>query len=408
MIAVISFARSLHSIAIALAALVCVTSALYYAASLYCARDFLRRPAERPRGFAPPISILKPVCGLDRAAYENFASFCRQRYPRFQILFGSDREDDPGLDVARRVAEDFPSVDIRIVVHRGERTNNPKVGSLAAMAAEARHPLLLVSDSDIRVGPEHLSRMVAPMADPGVGAVTCLYRSLGDGFAGTLDALGLATEFHPSVLLARRLEGISFGMGSGTLVQKSALEASGGFEAIADFLADDYLLGNLPVRAGYRAELASDVVDHELGTTSLRGVIDHQIRWNRGTRAVRPGGYAGLAVAQATPAALLLLVLAAASPAAWALSALALSTRLAAAWYVAVQVMEDPTARRAFWLVPLRDLFGFGLWLAGFGGDSVVWRGKRLRLGAGGRLAPALADDLPNAASELARTGIAS
>ena len=376
------------AVARVLAAVLCVTATGYCLFAIYCARAFFSRGTSGKSPFIPPITILKPVCGLDRSTYENFASFCRQDYPKYQILFGAEREDDPGIAVARQVARDFPDVDIRVVIKGGSRATNPKVGTLVALARAARHPFLLVSDSDIRVGPTHLSALVAPMADPKVGVVTCLYRSAAVGLAGTLDALGLSTDFQPSVLVAQKIEGISFGMGSGTLVRRTALEAAGGFGAIADSLADDYLLGNLPVRAGYRAVLVPHVVEHELSTSTLRGIVDHQLRWNRGIRAVRPGGYAGLLFTQSVPASVLLLVLTAGSPAGWAACALTLACRLAMAWFVAVRCLDDRAAGRSLWLVPLRDLLSYALWLAAFFGKSVVWRGNRYRLEPGGRLAP--------------------
>ena len=371
-----------------LAAGLCVTGTGYCLFAIYCARGFFSRAGSRRAPFTPPIAILKPVCGLDRSTYENFASFCRQDYPEYQILFGADDESDPGIAVARQIARDFPDVDIRIVIKGGSRAANPKVGTLVALARAARHPFLLVSDSDIRVGPTHLGALAEPMVDPRVGVVTCLYRSAAVGLAGTLDALGLSTDFQPSVLVAQRIEGISFGMGSGTLVRRSALEAAGGFGAIADSLADDYLLGNLPVRAGYRAVLVPHVVEHELSTSTLRGIVDHQMRWNRGIRAVRPGGYAGLLFTQAVPATVLLLLLTGGSPAAWAACAVTLACRLGMAWFVAVRCLGDRAAGRWLWLVPLRDLLSYALWLAAFFGKSVVWRGNRYRLEAGGRLAP--------------------
>jgi ceramide glucosyltransferase len=370
-----------------LAATLCVTAVGYCAFAVYCAHDFFSRAARLNAQFTPPITILKPVYGLDRSTYENFASFCRQDYPEYQILFGAECENDAGIAVARQVARDFPNLDIRIVVKSSSRAANPKVGTLAALARLARHPFLLVSDSDIRVGPTHLSALARPMADPNVGVVTCLYRSGAIGLAGTLDALGLSTDFQPSVLVARKIEGISFGMGSGTLVRRSALDAAGGFDAMADSLADDYLLGNLPVRAGYRAELAPHVVEHELATSTLRGIVDHQLRWNRGIRAVRPGGYAGLLFTQGVPAGLLFLLLTGGSPAGWAACALTLASRLGMAWFVAVRCLGDRAAGRSLWLVPLRDLLSCALWLAAFFGKSVVWRGNRYRLEAGGRLA---------------------
>jgi ceramide glucosyltransferase len=197
-------------------------------------------------------------------------------------------------------------------------------------------------------------------------------------------------------------------MGSGILIRKTALAIAGGFDAIADFLADDYLLGNLPVRAGYRAELSADVVDHELGTTTLRGVVEHQIRWNRGTRAARPFGYAGLVLTQGTPASLALFALAGAFPLARTLCAATLALRLAVAWFVAVECLRDTGARKSLWLVPLRDLFSFALWLSAYFGDSVNWRGRRFRLEAGGRLIAREPERALEPSADLARTNIAS
>jgi ceramide glucosyltransferase len=383
-----SFPHILTRLGILTSAAICLSSCGYYVLAVSCARSFFRRPLRRNDGFTPPITVLKPLCGLDCGAYENFASFCRQSYPDCQIVFGSDDEADPALVEARGIARDFPERDIRVVVHRGPRTPNPKVGLLATMAAEASHPLLLISDSDIRVEKDHLRRLVAPMADPEVGVVTCLYRSGAEGFASSLAALGLSTDFQPAVLVARHLEGISFGLGSGILIRRAVLDAVGGFAAIADYLSDDYLLGLLPVRAGYRAELVAEVVRHELGGSTLRGVLDRQMRWNRGIRSVRPLGYAGLFFTQGTPASLLLLALAWPFPAALVLSATTLTLRLAMAWLIAVRYLRDESAKRSLWLVPARDLLGFALWLGAFLGSSVVWRGRRFRLEANGRLVP--------------------
>ncbi|MFY9550740.1 MAG: bacteriohopanetetrol glucosamine biosynthesis glycosyltransferase HpnI [Thermoanaerobaculia bacterium] len=372
---------------------ICGTSAAYYLLTIHAAREFFKQTRLRGRHLRPPISILKPVKGLDRDAYENFASFCRQTYPRYQVIFGAQSESEPGIAVARRIARDFPDIDIDIVVSARGAGLNPKVAILGSMMAVAKHPILLVSDSDIRVGPAHLETVVGTLADPEVGVVTCLYRSHAAGLPGTLDALGLSTEFQPSVLVARRLEGVSFAMGSGILIRRSALDAIGGFHAVADYLADDYLLGNLPSRMGYRVELSEDVVEHRLGTASLSDLVQHQIRWNRGIRSARPWGYAGLLFTQGIPAALLLALLGG-SVAATGMAGLALVLRLAMAWYVAVRCLRDPLSRRFLWLVPLRDLLGFGLWLSAFFGHMVDWRGSRFRLGPGGRL---LAEPTPPA-----------
>jgi ceramide glucosyltransferase len=386
---------------------ICITSSAYYLFAMRAARDFFARRSPGDGSFRPPVTILKPIRGLDPDAYENFASFCRQDYPCFQLVFGSDDASDPGLEVARSVAKDFPHVDIRVVIAPASSATNRKVGTVAAMVPAAKHSLLLISDSDIRVTPQHLAKIVQPMADPSVGVVTCMYRSRGRGLAGTIDALGLSTDFQPSVLVARRLEGVSFAMGSGILIRDTVLRAIGGMDAVAHRLADDYLLGNLPSRAGFRAELSPEVVQHTLGTTGLRGLVEHQLRWNRGTLTARPGGYTGLLFTQGTPAALGLLLASSGAPGAWALPAATLALRLIMAWYVAVRCLRDRDAARAFWLVPARDLFGFTAWFAAYFGRTVVWRGSRFRLEKGGRLVAPIPRGVPEP-PVLARTEIAS
>ena len=367
---------------------VCLSATAFYGLVWFSAYKFFSTGPDPQESFLPPVTILKPLRGLDRDAYENFASFCRQTYPQYQVIFGADSPDEPGIAVARRIARDFPDIDVRVVVKRAANAANPKVGNLSGMLSHAKHPILLISDSDIRVAPDHLTSMVQPMVDPRVGVVTCLYRSEAFGFAGTMDALGLSTEFQPCVLAAKQLEGITFAMGSGILIRRSVLEEVGGFEAVADYLADDYLLGNLPARAGHRVELARHVVEHRLDTSSLLGLIQHQIRWNRGIRAARPWGYAGLLFTYGVPASLLLLIFSGGSHAAYVTAGLTFASRLAVAWFVAVRCLGDPVARRALWLVPLRDLLGCALWVAAFFGTTIVWRGDRFRLGEGGRLFP--------------------
>lgn len=374
-----------HALARPVAATLCVSAILYYLYAIRAAREFFSRNAE-PAGPRPPISILKPVCGLDRDAYENFASFCRQDYPCYELVFGAESESEPGLSVARAIVRDFPHTDVRIVVNARSIGTNPKVSNLANMAAEAKYANLLVSDSDIRVDAEHLSTIARPFADPKVGVVTCLYRSQAEGLAGWVDALGLSTEFQPAVLVARKKEGMSFAMGSGILIRREVVSAIGGFGAMADYLADDFQLGNRPIRAGYRVELSPYVVEHRLDTASWRELVWHQMRWYRGIRTSRPWGYAGLVFTQGVAAALALALAAAGSPVAWTLAAGTLATRMVMAWFVAVHCLDDEAARRYLWLVPIRDLVSSALWLAGFFGGTVVWRGQRFRLERGGRI----------------------
>jgi ceramide glucosyltransferase len=367
--------------------LVCGSTIAFYGWAAYLAWDFFRGPHPGV-GTAPSpgISVLKPVRGLDPDAISNFASFFTQEYDGWEILFGAETEDDPGLAAAREVARSHPEVACRIIVGDGERGVNPKVRTLSRLAREARFPLLLVSDSDIRVDPLHLARMADPLRDPTVAVATCLYRTHAETGWGRLDALALATEFVPGALVARRLEGMSFAMGAGILIRREALDRIGGFERIADCLADDYLLGNLPARAGYGVRLARDVVDHRLNTRGPADLVTRQLRWNLGIRTSRPWSYAGMLFMQGTFAAMLLPWLAAERLPALLLSAVTIAVRLGAAWFVSVRCLGDRRERGFLGWVLLRDLVSTTLWIAGFFGRTVIWRGRRFLLENGGKL----------------------
>ncbi len=366
---------------------VCLSTIGLYAWSVFLARDFLQRVAGRKGGETPPgISVLKPIRGVDRDAVANFASFCRQDYPSWEILFGAEQEGDPGLEAARQVQRDHPDVPIRILVGDGATGANPKVRTLAKLAREARHSLLLISDSDIQVDRSHLERMVEPFQDPRVGVATCLYRSSADAFWGRIDALALSTEFVPGALVARRLEGMTFAMGAGILIRQDVLERIGGFRAIADNIADDYLLGNLPARAGYRVELAREVVNHRLGTRSLRDLITRRMRWNRVILSSRPWSYAGMVFLQGTAAALFLPVAAGGSVSAWLLAMATLAARIGAGWFLTDRCLDDRASRRLLWLLPICDVVSTLTWFAAFFRHEIVWRGRKFRVERGGRL----------------------
>jgi ceramide glucosyltransferase len=366
----------------------CGGATAYALLAIVSAREFFRQaPPPEPAAFAP-ISILKPIRGADENAEENFRTFVEQDYPAFQIVFGALDRDDPGLEAARRVAEAHPEVDVEIAAGGERGEGNPKVANLANLARRARHPLLLVSDSDVRAPRDYLRRIAAAAGEAGVGVVTSPYRSRGRGWGGVLAALGNATEFQPSVFVARKLEGMRFALGAGILLRRDALDAIGGFAAVAPYLADDLMLGRLPARAGRKVVLALPVLDHELGRVTLAAYARRQIRWNRGIRAARPGGYAGLFVTHSTVLAILLLAATGGSRAGIAVAAAAIAARLAMAWTVGAAALGDPSVRRGIALVPLRDAAAFLLWVAGFFGRSVEWRGERYRIGRGGRIAP--------------------
>ena len=372
-----------------LLAAVCMLANVYTLLGVAAAREFFCRREEDESLFEPPVSILKPLRGLDPDAYRNLSSFFRQDYPEYEIVFAFESESDPAVPLVRRIAGEFPNVPARLVFRPAPATGSPKVASVAHAASASRHPFLLASDADIRVSPGHLRAMVRPLHDPQVGVVTCLYRSSGEGAVGRLDALGLSVEFQRDVLVARKVEGISFAMGSGILIRREVLEAIGGFDALSDSLTDDYLLGNLPRRMGYRIEFARDVVDHALSTRTWSELVRHQLRWNRGIRKSRPGGYAGLFLTHAPSLAFLFLIAESFSTFAWGLFAATLALSIASAWMVAGRLLDDEGVRRSLWLVPIRDALSFVLWIAGMFGNTVEWRGRRFRIGAYGLLTPA-------------------
>jgi len=366
-----------------LAAVPALAAAAYYLLVLVAAAQWGRRfRLPTPAPTLPPISILKPIRGRDARFYEAIRSHALQDYPEFEILFGfSDPQDAAIADVAQLKAE-FPHLSISthlVATH----APNTKVGVLAELASHARHPLLLVNDSDILVEPGYLRDIAAPLADPTVGMVTCLYRGSAKSLPGRAEALGIATEFAPSVLVARLLGVAEFALGSTMVFRAADLRAIGGFEAIAEYVADDYQLGARITALGRRVEFSPVVVETDLGGESWLETWRHQLRWSRTIRVSRPSGYYGYVVTHATLWSLVALAFGQ-----WWAAAVALAIRLVAGIAVAGGILGYRRISSDWWMIPFRDLFGFAVWLAGLTGSDVHWRGRRLILRPDGRLQP--------------------
>ena len=327
-----------------------------------------------------PLSILKPIHGRDPRFYEAILSHAGQDYPEFEILFGVNTPDEAALQDIERLQREFPGLRIETVIV-STAAPNAKVGVLAELARRARYSLLLVNDSDIVVEPGYLRAVTAPLSDPGVGMVTCLYRAGAESFASRFEALGIATEFAPSVLVARLLGVAEFALGSTMVFRARALEKIGGFGAIANYLADDYQLGRHIAQLGYRIEFAPVVVETHLGAGSWGQTWRHQLRWSRTIRVSRPSGYYGYVVTHAT-----LWGLVALGAHQWQVGGAALAVRVLAGVWVGAAILSDRKVLRDFWLIPLRDLFGFAVWVAGIFGDTVQWRDRHLKLRADGRI----------------------
>lgn len=354
--------------------------------SLVCARRFFCRP---PRGdeFTPPITILKPVKGGDEESFENFASFCRQDYPCFQIVFAVADKEDPSLSVIRRLMNEYPAVDMSLVIDPAVHGPNYKVCNLMHAYPLAKHDILIVCDSDIRVGPDYLCQVASPFRDNSVGLVTSLYRSPRvRNIPTALEAMGFTAEMIPNVMVALYLEGLTFALGASMAVRREALEKIGGFQALVDYLADDYQLGNMIHRAGYRLELSAFFVESVMRRETLSGILSRQLRWARTMRASRPAGYFASVVTQPVPAIILALVVSGFSMHGWIASGILGVSRLLVCMVFSRTFVRDGLLPRFLWLLPPRDILAFGVWALSFLGSRVVWRSRVFTVLAGGTI----------------------
>ncbi len=331
----------------------------------------------------PPVSVLKPVHGLEAQLSVNIESFFRQDYPDYEILFAADEADDPALEVVREVCARYPHIPTRILV-TGTPWPNPVVYAFHCMADAASHEILVTTDSDVEVGPRYLREIVPPMLDPRVGMVTCVYLGKNAaGFFSGLTAIGMSVEMTAGVLVANLLEGMKFGLGPSTVVRKDSLASIGGYTALRDYIAYDFAIGNLIAKAGYRVVLSGHIIDHVVNQKSFRHMWQNQLRWAQTTRYSRPWGHLGSGLVFAIPYGLLG-VFAAGFLGHWKIGAMllgiALLNRLAEAWLVGWTVVRDPEIRRATWLYPLRDLLGFAVWFASYLKLRYVWRDSRFEL----------------------------
>jgi len=361
---------------------------VYYLLSLYCTIGYfrgLRKLSPRDDSFAPRVSILKPVRGVDSGAYENFASYCRLDYPEYELLFAMADPHDPVIPVIEKLQRDFPDRSIRFVTDVPRVGENNKVNSLCKLAKEARYELLVMTDSDVRVGRDYLREVVAPFADRRVGAVTCFYRCAGGGtLAADLDMLGMCVDSVPSALVARRLEGkVQFAFGWTMATTKERLAEIGGWEAMASHHSDDFELGNRIASKGHRVELMREPVWMVFPREKFSDFLRHELRWAIGLRNVRPAGYAGMIFTHGLPWSVLAAVVAAASGwigTAAAFIAAYLALRIGLAYAAGVWGLQDRNIASKLWLVPVRDAISAAVWFAGFFTDRITWRGLKYRV----------------------------
>jgi ceramide glucosyltransferase len=361
---------------------------VYYLLSLYCTIEYflaLRRLPPRNDSFAPPVSILKPVRGVDHGAYQNFASYCQLDYPEYELVFAVADPDDPVIPVVGKLQKDFPSRSIRFVTDVARVGENNKVNSLCRLVAEARYDLLVMTDSDVRVERDYLREVVAPFADRRVGAVTSFYRCAGGGtLAADLDMLGMCLDSVPSALVARKLEGnVQFAFGWTMATTKERLAEIGGWEAMANHHSDDFEMGNRIAGKGHRVELMRKPVWMFFPKQSFREFLRHELRWAIGLRNVRPAGYAGMIFTHGLPWAMLAAIVAAASGwlglAVFYIAAY-LVLRIGLGYAAGVWGLCDRKIAAKLWLAPARDAISAAVWFIGFLTNRIQWRGLEYRV----------------------------
>lgn len=374
-----------------------VTSTVYSLMVAAAAFRFRRRmrknraAAARRSAFLPPVSVLKPMHGDEPNLERNLASFFEQDYPDYEILFCARQENDPALAAVRRVMARYPQVQAQILICGEPPWPNARTYSLEFMRRQARHAILVTSDSDVSVGRDYLARVVAPLADPQVGMVTCLYRGIAhNGLWARLEAMGMSVEMSSGVLVAEMLEGMKFALGPSMAIRQSTVEKIGGLEKVAQFYADDFILGKWTAAAGERVDLSTYIVEHHVMNSGFSGSMAHQQGWATSTRFSRPLGHVGEVLTYAVPYGLLALAAFGAAHA-WALgaglAALTVFNRILLCLLVAGLVVKDRAAVRRAWLYPVRDLLGFVFWVGSYlAGRRLHYRGEPCELMAEGRL----------------------
>lgn len=380
-----------QSIAV-LSTLLAIAGMGYFVAALIAAQRFVASRRHPLPPFAPGVTILKSLKGLDPGMLEAFRGHCRQEYGGdYELLFGVSAPDDPAAEVVRQLQNEFPEQKIQLVVCPERLGTNGKVSTLVQLLPHAHHDFLLINDSDIAVTPHYLQRVMACFVSPGthrnsafqeVGLVTTLYRGkANDTTASRFEALGIATDFQSGVLLDKMIAGgLSYGLGATLAVRRTALQKIGGLEVLVNLLADDYELGARVSRAGYRVELSTEVVETGVPAYDWRGFVEHQVRWARTVRDASPRGYVGLLFTHGLVLALLNVLASGLSPLSFWLFGMSFFLRLALAMTVGSQVLGDHQVLPSLPLLPFRDLVAAGVWAFGFAGNTIVWRGERFQL----------------------------
>jgi ceramide glucosyltransferase len=353
---------------------------IYYSIALFSGWRFFRQSTNNPpaaSGFTPPVSILKPVRGLDPDAYDNFASFCRQDYPEYEIVFCVGDRSDPVLPLIEKVIADFPEQSIRVLFGSGREATNDKVAKLARLSGEAKYEILVVNDSDVRAEPDYLRKVVGPLADPKVGAVTCFYVSTDEKtFVQKLQTVGMYSDFYPGIVVAWQLDGVKFALGPTIATSKTRLAGFGGYEKIENRPADDLLVGRLIAEQGYEVKLIPYSVLTVADFQSLRDLFLKRLRWIVVMRHMRPWGHFGLIFTLGLPWSLAAIAISPTAGVAAIFVAAYLGLRIIMTLQIASWGLKQPVPLLGLALIPLWDAMAFVIWLVSFTRSSIRWRDR--------------------------------
>jgi ceramide glucosyltransferase len=361
---------------------------IYYLIALFSSwRFFRRRPSQV--SFTPKASILKPIRGVDPGAYENFASLCRQDYPDYEILFCVNERTDPVLPVVEKLQRDFPERQIRILYGTQSNAPNDKVAKLARLVAEAQNEILVMGDSDVRVQPDYLRSVIAPLSNPNVGAVTCFYMPVESRtFAQSLQATGMVSDFYAGVIVAWQLDGVKFALGPTIATRRENLAEFGGFQAIEDRPGDDLLVGRLIADRGHEVVLLPHIVWKLAGYQSVDDLMDKRLRWMVVMRHMRPWGHLGLVFTQGLPWSLIAIAIHPTPQIGIAYLGTYLILRAAMAWSIGIRGLKQSRVWKEIPLIPVWDAFALAIWLASFFRNTIRWRDGEYYI-RDGRLCPA-------------------
>jgi ceramide glucosyltransferase len=369
--------------------LVAASPFVYYCLAIFSSWRFFRQPAQPPRkDVAPPVSILKPIRGLDPDAYENLSSFCKLDYPEYEIVFCVDPDDQAVLDVIEKLMADFPGQTIRVLHGSGRVATNDKVAKLARLVNDAAHEVVVISDSDVRVRPDYLRKIVAPLADPKVGAVTCFYLPTESAtFTDHLQSIGMTSDFYAGILVAWQLDGIKFALGPTIATTRTRLNGFGGYPDVENRPADDLLVGRLIAEQGYEVVLLNYSIETVCDYASLGDLLHKRLRWIVVMRHMRPWGHLGLLFTQGLPWSLAALAIHPSAVIALAYLGSYMILRIAMTGVIGAYGLRHAELLKQIALIPVWDAVAFAIWLTSFGRNSIRWRGADYHI-RDGRLVP--------------------